>query len=67
VHEETYRVAQRDEISAYDQVMKRFQSKQWMASVNWSSKVAVRLSTKASLDGRDSYMTFMRSANAGVL
>jgi nitroreductase len=67
VHEETYRAAHRDEISAYDQVMKRFQSKQWMASVNWSSKVAVRLSTKASLDGRDSYMTFMRSANAGVL
>lgn len=66
LHDETYRPADIEEISAYNRVMDGFQSKQWMTSVNWSTKVAGRLSTKAALHGRDRYMEYLRSTHVGV-
>ncbi len=66
VHEEVYRIAGRQEISAYDDVMNQFQGKQGMAPVGWSSAVAARLGTKGILHGRDRYMEFLRGAEMGV-
>nr|WP_246436180.1 nitroreductase family protein [Rhizobium cellulosilyticum] len=66
LHEETYRAVEGDEIDQYNRVMNRFQQKQWLSTVNWSSKVAVRLSTRTSLDGRDRYMDFIKSTGSGV-
>jgi nitroreductase len=66
VHEEIYRMAGRQEISDYDYVMSRFQDKQGMAPVGWSSAVAARLGTKGVLHGRDRYMEFLRAAKMGI-
>jgi hypothetical protein len=66
VHEETYRMAGRREISAYDHVMSQFQDKQGMAPVGWTSAVAARLGTKGVLHGRDRYMEFLRIAQMGA-
>ncbi|WP_051904053.1 nitroreductase family protein [Neorhizobium vignae] len=67
VHDETYRTADFDEIRAYNRVMNEFQEKQRLSPVDWSNKVAVRLSGKSSLHGRDRYMEYLRSVNAGSL
>jgi len=66
VHNETYEPAQMKAISAYDQIMNRFQRKQFMLSVSWSNKVGQRLSTKASLHGGDRYMEYLKAAQVGL-
>lgn len=65
VHDETYRAASGEEISAYDRILSRFQDKQGMAQHGWSSAVAARLGTRSALHGRDRYMDFMRAARMG--
>lgn len=65
VHDEVYRVADAEEISAYDRIMSRFQNKQGMSPHGWSGAVASRLGTKAALHGRDRYMEFLRTARMG--
>lgn len=66
VHEETYRMAGRQDIAAYDHVLSQFQDKQGMAPVGWSSAVAARLGTRSVLHGRERYMEFLRAARIGV-
>lgn len=66
VHDEVYRVAEGQEIMAYDRVMTEFQGKQGMAPNGWSGAVAVRLGTRSALHGRDRYMEFLRVAYMGT-
>lgn len=63
---ETYDHKRLAGISAYNQIMNQFQHKQWMPSVNWTTKVAQRLSSKGSLHGRDRYMDYLKAAKVGV-
>lgn len=66
VHEEVYHTAPAIAIKRYDDIMDEFQRRQWMRSVKWSSKVAMRLSVKAALTGREHYMEYLASTSSGV-
>ncbi|MNV37653.1 NADPH-flavin oxidoreductase [compost metagenome] len=67
VHDEYYAPNVISNIEEYNRVMNSFQEKQQMRPVDWSAKVAARLSSKAALHGRDRYFEYLRSAKAGVL
>ncbi|MBB4349400.1 nitroreductase family protein [Aliirhizobium cellulosilyticum] len=67
MHDEFYKSSTPAEIAEYNRVMNSFQRKQDLNPVDWSAKVAARLSSKTALHGRDRYMNYLRSVRAGVL
>ncbi|MGV2139994.1 NADPH-dependent oxidoreductase [Agrobacterium sp. 16-2014-1-2a] len=67
VHDQYYAPNKPSDIGEYNRVMNGFQEKQNLTPIDWSAKVAARLSSKAALHGRDRYFDFLRSVKAGVL
>lgn len=67
VHDDKYFPSSYADITEYNLVMNQFQKKQNLRPVDWSAKVANRLSTREALHGRDRFMKFLRSVRAGIL